>query len=153
MKRTLLATLLIAAAPIAFAQESSCLPGSGDCAEPALAAPAPALPAMNLCDHQGVREAVRIEQDLRPVKRLYDIAMNPTGFVIEKVSEEAGVKIPKWVGYAMDPRGAVRNEVMKRVRAEVKKNVGLANDCAVAPAIDDESDGPFPTPEADTVEA
>lgn len=152
-RRTLLASLILATAPAAFAQESACFPGSAGCPDPSIEAPAPSVPALNLCDHQVVREAVKIEQDLRPVKRIYDIAMNPTGFVIGKVSEEVGVKIPKWVGYAMDPKGSARNYVMKRVREEVKKNVGLSNDCAVAPELDDESEGPFPTPETDAVEA
>lgn len=128
MNRTLVAALLVSAAPAAFAEE------------------------IDLCRNETVREAMRIENELRPVKRVYDIAMNPTGFVIQKVSEEAGVKIPKWVGFALDPKGYARNYVMKRVREEAKQHVGLANDCRVE-AQDDDSEGPFPTPEADSVEA
>ena len=138
MNRTLIAALLVSAAPaIALADdEGTTAPES----------------TLDLCRHEAVREITRIEHDLRPVKRVYDIAMNPTGFVIEKVSEEAGVKIPRWVGFALDPKGYARNYVMKRVREVVKKNVGLANDCRVE-VLDDESVGPFPTPEADAVEA
>ena len=136
MNRTLIAALLVSTAPaIAMADEEG------------------SPPAIDLCQHEAVREITRIEQDLRPVKRVYDIAMNPTGFVIGKVSEEAGVKIPKWVGFALDPKGYARNYVMKRVREEAKQHVGLANDCRVEERLDDDSEGPFPTPEADSAEA
>jgi len=135
MKRTLIAALLLTTAPaIAMADDE-------------------AGTSIDLCRHEAVREITRIEQDLRPVKRVYDIAMNPTGFVIGKVSEEAGVKIPKWVGFALDPKGYARNYVMKRVREEAKQHVGLANDCRVEERLDDDSEGPFPTPEADSAEA
>jgi hypothetical protein len=134
MKRTLIAALLVAAPAIAMADEE----GSA---------------SIDLCRHEAVREITRIEHDLRPVKRVYDIAMNPTGFVIEKVSQEAGVKIPKWVGFALDPKGYARNYVMKRVREEAKQHVGLANDCRLEETGDDDSEGPFPTPEADSAEA
>ena len=93
-------------------------------------APAVEAQRINLCEHKAVQEVARIERDLRPVKELYDIATNPTGFAIKVVSAQAGVKIPRWVGYAMDPQGAVRTKVMKEVRKELKRNVGLENDCA-----------------------
>lgn len=146
--RTVLAAALIAALPAAHAQDSGCFP---ECRE---APAAVELPRLELCRHSAVREAVRIERDLKPVREIYDIATNPTGFVIRQVSEQAGIKIPKWVGYAMDPQGSLRAGALKRVRAEVKKNAGLANDC-VEPAAeqDDESDGPFPTPERDSLDA
>ena len=128
MNRILVAALIVSAAPAAFAED------------------------IDLCRNETVREAVRLENELRPVKRVYDIAMNPTGFVIEKVSEEAGVKIPKWVGFALDPKGYARNYVMKRAREEAKLHVGLANDCRVE-VLDDDSEGPFPTPEADSMDA
>jgi hypothetical protein len=147
--RTLLATALLAAAAPAFADDSGCFPG---CIEAPVVAEAPA-PTLELCRHGAVREVYRIERELRPVKEIYDIATNPTGFVIKTVSEQAGVKIPRWVGYAMDPQGSLRSAAMKRVRAEVKKHAGLANDCAEPALEDDEGDGPFPTPERDSVDA
>lgn len=132
--RILLAALVATAAcGIARADE----PGSG----------------MDLCRHGAVREAIRLEQDLRPVKEVYDIATNPTGFVIRKVSEEAGIRIPRFVGYALDPEGSLRAAVMKRAREAVKKQAGLQNDCAQPPAQDDSDRGPFPTPEADSSDA
>ena len=85
---------------------------------------------INLCEHKAVQEVARIERDLRPVKELYDIATNPTGFAIKVVSREVGVKIPRWVGFAMDPQGAVRTMVMKEVLKELKRIVGLQDDCA-----------------------
>ena len=123
LSRRLLAALAFgAAATTAQAQDSDCFPM---CA-PELQTPAPAL---NLCESGAVREAVRIEQRLRPVKRLYGIATNPTGYALEQVSEKI-VPIPRWVGYAIDPKGAVRAKVMDRVRKEVRKASGLQNECA-----------------------
>ena len=139
MNRTLIAALLVSAAPaIALADDEGTTTPE---------------PTLDLCRHEAVREITRIEQELRPVKRVYNIAMNPTGFVIEKVSDGVGVKIPRWVGFALDPKGYARNYVMKRVREEAKQQVGLANDCRVEETRDGESAGPFPTPEADAVEA
>jgi len=138
-------SILAAASPSAFAQDSDCFPACAE-AQPA----AVSTPALDLCRHGAVREAVRIEKDLRPVKELYGIAINPTGFVIKQVSERTGVRVPKWVGYAMDPKGAVRNKVMERVRAEAKKATGLGHDCAAESAEpEEEAVGPLPQPEAD----
>jgi hypothetical protein len=118
-----------------------------------LAAATPMAHAVDLCRHEAVREAIRIEHDLRPVKEIYDIATNPTGFVIKTVGNEVGIRIPKWVGYAIDPRGAVRAEVMKRARAQLKKSAGLQDDCAVrAESAEEEGDiGPLPQPEQESV--
>jgi hypothetical protein len=108
--------------------------------------------AVDLCRHEAVREAIRIEHDLRPVKEIYDIATHPTGFVIKTVGNEVGIRIPKWVGYAIDPRGAVRAEVMKRARPAEEVR-GLQNDCAAqAESAEEEGDiGPLPQPEQESV--
>lgn len=109
---------------------------------------------LDLCRHGAVRQAIKLEQDLRPVKEVYEIVSNPTGFLIKTVTQEAGIKIPRFVGYAMDPEGSLRAAVMKRVREQVKKQGGLQNDCAVTEAQVEEGDeGPFPTPEADASDA
>lgn len=88
-----------------------------------------AAPVANLCEHKAVREVARIDRDLKPVKQLYDIATNPTGFAIKQVTEH-GVHIPPWVGYAMDPKGALRAKAIEVVRTEMKKRVGLQDGCA-----------------------
>lgn len=85
---------------------------------------------INLCEHAAVREVARIDRELAPLKEIYGIATNPTGYAIKVVSAQAGIKVPRWIGYAMDPQGAVRAKVMKEVRKELKRNVGLAHDCA-----------------------
>lgn len=108
---------------------------------------------VDLCRHGAVREAIRLEHDLRPVKELYDIATNPTGFVIKTVTREAGIKIPRFVGYAMDPQGSLRASAMKRVRNEVRKQTGLQDDCRAEAVEIGNEDGPFPTPEADASDA
>jgi hypothetical protein len=115
--------LLLCAAPAAYADAYDCFPA---CREPAAA---PAKAAINLCEHRAVREVARIERDLKPVKQIYDIATNPTGFAIKQVNDHV-VHIPPWVGYAMDPKGAIRAKVMDRARGELRKQVGLQNECA-----------------------
>jgi len=127
MKRTLAAltasALALAALP-ARADAYDCFPL---CPE---AAPAAAIQApLNLCEHKAVREVAKAEHDLAPVKRLYSIATNPTGFALEQVSAHV-VHIPPWVGYVADPKGAIRSKVMEKVREEARKRVGLADSCA-----------------------
>jgi len=123
MKRTLAiaGSLLLLAAPIAHADEFECFPL---CEQQAAA-----QKKLNLCESAAVREVARVDQKLKPVKQVYDIATNPAGYAIKLVSENV-VHIPPWLGYAMDPRGAIRAKVIERVRDEVKKEVGLRNDCA-----------------------
>lgn len=114
---------------------------------PLCAQQAPAVEAkVNLCEHKVVRDLARIDRQLKPLKNVYDIAVNPTGFAIKQVSEHV-VHIPAWVGYAMNPQGAIRAKVMERVRLEAKKQVGLEHSCAseegadAKPAIVDDAAG------------
>ena len=127
MKRTaavLLPSLaLLFAAPASHADTYDCFPTCTKTSAP------PADRIVNLCEHKAVREIARIDRDLKPVKDVYEIATNPTGFALKMVSEHV-VPIPRWVGYAMDPQGAARAAVMKRARKELKKQVGLQQDCA-----------------------
>jgi len=120
MKRTLALVAAVTFSTAAFADAYDYVPE----------APAAAVERINLCEHRAVVEIARIDRDLKPVKELYDIATNPTGFAIKVVSSQVGVKVPRWVGYAMDPQGAVRAKVVKEVRKELKRNVGLERDCA-----------------------
>ena len=125
---------------------SSLVPAHADTFDcfPLCAQQAPAVEAkVNLCDHKVVRDLARIDQQMKPLKNVYDIAVNPTGFAIRQVSEHV-VHIPAWVGYAMNPQGAIRAKVMERVRLEAKKQVGLEHSCASeegaaaqAPAVED----------------
>ena len=114
-----LAPALLLASTLTFADDLDCFPM---CQAPD---PAP----IRLCEHAAVREVARIDRELAPVKKLYDIAKNPTGFAIHEVGERAGVHVPEWVGLALDPRGYVRGLVLDRARLELKKAVGLENDC------------------------
>lgn len=128
MKRTaLFASVLIAATPLAHADAYDCFPM---CPE----MPGAETKKVSLCDVSVVREAAqanaRLNADLKPVKDVYEIATNPTGFAIRMVDQHV-VHIPKVVGYALDPKGAVKAEVLKRAREAVKKEVGLADDCRV----------------------
>ena len=84
---------------------------------------------LNLCAHEAVREVARLNNELKPVKELYGIVTNPTGFALKQVNDHV-IHIPKWVHYAMDPRGAIRAKVIDRARDELKKHVGLKNECA-----------------------
>jgi hypothetical protein len=83
----------------------------------------------NLCEHRAVRDIARIDRDLAPVKQVFEIATNPTGFALKQVNAHI-VHIPAWVGIAMDPKGYVRNKVIGRIREEAKAAVGLRKDCA-----------------------
>lgn len=85
----------------------------------------------NLCEVGAVREAARINDRLKPVKELYGIAVNPTGFAVKMVDQHV-VHIPKWVGYAMDPKGAAKAMVLERVRDAAKQQLGLENECRAA---------------------
>jgi len=85
--------------------------------------------AIDLCAHGAVREVAKIDHDLKPVKEIYGIVTNPTGFALKQVNDHV-VHIPKWVGYAIDPQGAVRARVMDMARAELKRQVGLREGCA-----------------------
>jgi len=118
------AAMLLGVAGTAAAHET------GDCFPLCAEAPLPEEPPvpLNLCDVALVREGVRLEQKMRPVREVVDAVQNPTGFVIKQVSAHV-VHIPAWVGYAIDPRGAVRAKVIETVRNEVKKSTGLANGC------------------------
>lgn len=114
--------MLLCAAPTVYADSYDCFPAA--CAHEA---PAPEA-KINLCEHKAVREVARLDRELKPVKDVYEIAANPTGYAIKLVSEHV-VPIPPWVGFAMDPQGAVKAELMKRARKELKKQVGLQQDC------------------------
>ena len=148
MNRTLKLTAalaVLAIAPFAHADAYDCFPG---CPEIAVDARPDAV--VDLCKVEAVREAMRINDQLKPAKELYDIAVNPTGFAVKMVDRHV-VHIPKWVGIAMDPKGAVKAEVMKRARAELKKQVGLQSECRAggidAPAAAD-GDGDESNPES-----
>ena len=132
MKRVLAVfapTLLLGIASTAHAQETDCFP---TCAQTPTDEPDAGSTA-GLCRHRAVREALRVERDLAPVKKVVNAVTNPTGFVLEQVSEHV-VHIPAWVGYAMDPRGALRSAVMKRVREEARKAVGVEKGCVAEEA-------------------
>lgn len=124
-----LALTLAMAAPFAHADAYDCFPTC----PPALSASE--AKAASLCDISVVREAARantrLEEQLKPVKEVYEIATNPTGYAVRMVDQHV-VHIPKVVGYALDPKGAVKSELTKRARAEFKKQVGLANECREA---------------------
>ncbi len=123
MKRIalVLAPVTLAALPC-FASEIDCFP---------MCAPQEAAPAkFNACEVKLVQEGVKLDARLKPVKDVYQIAVDPTGYAIRTVTEAAGIKVPKVVGYALNPKGALKAEVMKRVREEAKKQVGLVDDCA-----------------------
>ncbi|HET7400429.1 MAG TPA: hypothetical protein VFJ62_01575 [Usitatibacter sp.] len=134
-RRTIALALTVSmAAPFAHADAYDCFPTC-----PPAPAAVEAKPA-SLCDNSVVREAVRanarLDEQLEPVKEVYEMATNPTGYAIRMVDQHV-VHIPKVVGYALDPRGAVKAELTKRARAEFKKRVGLANECReAAPAVE-----------------
>ena len=86
-------------------------------------------PKPNLCEHRAVRDIARIDRDLAPVKQVFEIATNPTGFALKQVNDHI-VHIPAWVGFAMDPRGYVRNKAIAYVRHEAKKAFGVEKGCA-----------------------
>lgn len=96
------------------------------CALPAARADAA---AMNLCQHKAVREVAKLNNEMKPVREVYGIVTNPTGFALKQVNDHV-VHIPAWVNYAIDPQGAIRAKVMDLARAELKRQVGLAHDCA-----------------------
>ena len=133
MKRTsrtiALALTVAMAAPFAHADAYDCFPTC-----PPAPAAAESKPA-SLCDISVVREAARantrLDEELKPVKEVYEMATNPTGYAVRMVDQHV-VHIPKLVGYALDPKGAVKSELTKRARAEFKKQVGLANECREA---------------------
>lgn len=123
MKRIALvpAALVLAAAPC-LASEIDCFP---------MCAPSePAPRAINVCEAKLVQEGVKLDAKLKPVKDVYEIATDPTGYAIRTVTEAAGIHVPKVVGFALNPKGSLKAEVMKRVREEAKKQVGLKDDCA-----------------------
>jgi hypothetical protein len=126
MKRTLaiLVPSMLFAAQAARADQYDSFPLSA--VEPVQAVEA-AKP--NLCEHRAVRDIARIDRDLAPVKQVFEIATNPTGFALKQVNAHI-VHIPAWVGIAMDPKGYVRNKVIGRIREEAKAAVGLRKDCA-----------------------
>jgi hypothetical protein len=125
---------LVACAALA-AQSSPAFAEIEDCF-PLCARPAPVAPPQSgegLCQFAAVREAARIDHDLKPVKRIVGIVTNPTGFAIKQVNDHV-VHIPPWVGYAMDPRGAIRAKVVDLARDRVKRAAGLQNDCVLPAA-------------------
>jgi hypothetical protein len=111
------------------------------CAIPAARADAGAI---DLCAHEAVRDVARLESDLKPVKEIYGIVTNPTGFALKQVNDHV-MHIPKWVGYAMDPQGAVRAKVIDMARSELKRQVGLRDGCAAALHGDSAVEVPDPT--------
>jgi len=125
MKRTLaiLVPSLLIAAQAARADQFDSFPLA---VEPVQSVEAPKA---NLCEHRAVRDIARIDRDLAPVKQVFEIATNPTGFALKMVDAHI-VHIPAWVGFAMDPKGYVRNKVIGRIREEAKAAVGLKKDCA-----------------------
>ena len=114
-------------APLAVTA-SSCFASEIDCFPMCPEADAPAR-AINVCQVKLVQEGVKIDAKLKPVKDVYEIATDPAGYAIKTVTEAAGIKVPKVVGYALNPKGSLKAEVMKRVREEAKKQVGLKDDC------------------------
>ena len=126
--QSLIACAALAMSSPAFAEIEDCFP---QCARPAPIAPAQS--SAGLCQFGVVREAARIDHDLKPVKRIVGIVTNPTGFALKQVNDHV-VRIPPWVGYAMDPRGAIRAKVMNLARDQVKKATGLQNDCILPAA-------------------
>ena len=124
MKRTtiLAASMVTLAATVAQAESEAY-----DCF-PVCPPPVQAQAPLDLCQYAAVREAGRINAKVKPVREIYEFAVNPTGFAIRMVDEHI-VHIPKWIGIAMDPRGAARGYVIERVREAAKKQVGLERDC------------------------
>ena len=120
--------IALALAPVAFAA-TACLASEIDCF-PMCAREESAPRAFNACEVKLVQEGVKIDAKLKPVKDVYEIATDPTGYAIRTVTAAAGIKVPKAVGYALNPKGSLKAEVMKRVREEAKKQVGLKDDCA-----------------------
>jgi hypothetical protein len=127
----ILASLLAVATLPAAASEIDCFPACTTIET------APRAPAIDLCRSAVVQEGMKLEARVRPAKQLYEIASDPTGYAIKTVTDAAGIKVPKVVGYALNPKGSLKAEVMKRVRAEAKKQAGLEHDCAPT-ASDDE---------------
>jgi len=132
MKRTLalIAPAVALVALPARADGFDCFPM---CAEDAAVAASRAMAVqapqpINLCENSTVREVAKIDNSLAPVKRLYSIATNPTGFAIQQVSDHI-VHIPPWVNYVADPRGTIRAKLIEKVREQAKKQVGLQNSC------------------------
>lgn len=126
MKRTLaiLVPSMLIAAQTARADQYDSFP-----IQAVEAAQAVEAPKTNLCEHRAVRDIARIDRDLAPVKQVFEIATNPTGFALKQVNDHV-VHIPAWVGIAMDPKGYVRNKVINHVRNEAKKAVGVEKGCA-----------------------
>ena len=114
-----------------------------DCFPMCPPAPQEEMKAVSLCTIPAVRDVARanakLNDELKPVKDVYEIATNPTGFAIRMVDQHV-VHIPKLVGYALDPKGAVKAEVMKRAREALKKQVGLQDECRDTPTDDGEED-------------
>lgn len=136
MKRTLARlapVMLLCAATTARADAYDCFPAAA-CAH----APIGVEAAVNLCEHKAVRDLARLDRGLDPVKKVYEIATNPAGYVVKLVDRNV-MPIPAWVGFAIDPRGAIRAEAMKRVRHELKKQVGLQARCAAEISAEDGS--------------
>jgi len=134
MKRTLalIAPAVALATLPARADSFDCFPMCADQAAVAAAqaqAQAVATQPVNLCENSTVREVAKIDNSLAPVKRIYSIATNPTGFAIQQVSEHV-VHIPPWVNYVADPRGTIRAKLIEKVREQAKKQVGLQDSCA-----------------------
>jgi hypothetical protein len=101
----------------------------GECFPTCPAVPDEPAPPLDLCRHAIVREGVRLDVKMRPIREVIHIVQNPTGFVIKTVGEQTGVHVPPWVPYVVDPRGAIRAKAVEVIRNEVKKSMGLANDC------------------------
>ena len=118
--------MALAASP-AFADAYDCFPVC-----PAESGPAATL---DLCENRAVREVAKAERKLAPVKEIYGIATNPTGYAIRLVDRHV-VHIPEWVGYAIDPKGAIKAKAMERVRHGLKKQVGLERHCEAEPVTD-----------------
>jgi len=120
--------LALVLAPLAFASTAG-LASEIDCF-PMCAPEATPPRAFNACEVKVVQEGAKLDAKLKPVKDVYEIATDPTGYAMRTVTEAAGIHVPKVVGYALNPKGSLKAEVMKRLREEAKKQVGLQDGCA-----------------------
>jgi len=129
----LVSTALITAGAPAWADAYDCFPVCAALGSEARES------KLNLCDNALVREGARLDAELAPVKEVYGIVTNPTGFVLKQVSEHV-VPLPKWLPYAIDPKGAVQAAVLKKARKEARKQLGLQDDCRVEISTADAAD-------------
>lgn len=91
---------------------------------------------ITLCDYAAVREAQALyDEQIKPIKKLIDIAKSPQGFLLEQFSENI-YPLPEWLtylGYLSDPKGALKGLVLGKAREEAKRAVGLDKSCNAPP--------------------